>query len=45
MRALTTIAVALLMMAGMFALTITLAVALDKPQAPEPVRYERVIWV
>lgn len=47
MRASITIAVALLVMAGMFVLTITLAVVLDKPEKPiqKPIKIERVIWV
>ena len=41
---------ACLVMAGMFVLTITLAVVLDKPQKPvepiqKPIKIERVIWV
>ena len=39
--------VACLVMAGMFALTITLGVVLDKPVQPiqKPIGTERVIWV
>lgn len=47
MRASTTIAVALLVMVGMFVLTITLAVVLEKPvqPIPKPIETERVLWV
>jgi hypothetical protein len=38
---------ACLVMAGMFVLTITLAVVLDKPAKPiqKPIQTERVIWI
>lgn len=50
MRASITIAVALLVMAGMFVLTITLGVVLAPKKVhhqpiPKPIESERVLWV
>lgn len=41
------IGVAALVMAGMFALTITLGVVLEKPVQPiqKPIQTERVLWI